>query len=279
MVHPLTPPTFNSTDLVIEVIAERQNGNNAAYFNGIAAEWGDRVQAYLDNQGSPVTVGTWGAIEAHKKKFIRLYSHPADGSAQGIILKSLRTHSLTFCPACGEMGKPNTLDHYLPKGAYPHFAVIPHNLSPMCDACQGAKLEKTGDATDPKFFIHPYYDRFSSARIVTISIAAPFETPSFAISANDELSDPEKALVSAHLRELEVEVRFGDFFKEEYRRILRLVSNMRAGGQNCEAFLRMFKERANLVSPNSWEHVMYEGILSNPELMTFLSSGDLPALL
>src|SRR3546814_3004594 len=58
----------------------------------------------------------------------------------------LHVHELNHCPACGEPGTPNTLDHYLPKGRYPHFCVTPLNLFPMCDACQQAKGEKTGDA-------------------------------------------------------------------------------------------------------------------------------------
>lgn len=279
MVHPLSPPNLSSTDLIVQVVAERQNGVNKDFFNGIAAEWRERVQGYLDNSGSPIEVGTWPAIEARKNTFINLYNDPAEGSAHGVALEALRGHRLTFCPACGEMGKPNTLDHYLPKGKYPHFAVVPHNLFPMCDACQKAKLEKTGDDISPRFFIHPYYDRFSSPRIVTLVIEAPFATPTFVIKASDALEDDEKALVSAHLRELEITTRFGDFFREEYIRLLRLVSGIRGGGQSCDVFLEMFKANANLVSPNSWHHIVYDSVLSNPELMAYLSTGDLPPLL
>ena len=67
------------------------------------------------------------------------------------MLQSLRNHDLQLCPACGEAGAPNTLDHYLPKGKYPHFCVTPHNLFPMCDACQRRKGDRTGDENNPRF--------------------------------------------------------------------------------------------------------------------------------
>ncbi|WP_457662049.1 hypothetical protein [Sinorhizobium medicae] len=173
MVHVLNPPAIDSVALIDEVVAERQNGINKDFFNEMAIEWRQRVRAYLDNQGSPVMVEKWAAVELRKGTLLNLYKHPADGSAQGNALAQLRAHNLTICPACGEAGRPNTLDHFLPKGAYPHFAIVPHNLFPMCDACQGAKLEKTGDAEDPKFFIHPYYDRFSAPKLVSLTISPP----------------------------------------------------------------------------------------------------------
>ncbi|MBB2749792.1 UNVERIFIED_ORG: hypothetical protein GGI57_000458 [Rhizobium aethiopicum] len=262
-----------------KVVAERQGGVNAGYFNQRVHEWAGRVQGYVDGGGSPAEVPVWPEIEEHKTRFIGLYTHPAEGSAQRAVLDALRAHRLTFCPACGEMGKPNTLDHFLPKGKYPHFAIVPQNLFPMCDACQGKKLEKTGDANAPKFFIHPYFDRFTSPRIVKLAIEAPYDTPSFAIGPNEELLDDEKALVIRHLRELEIGLRFVHFFREEYIRLLRLMHEAREGGQDCATLLAFFKAHANLISPNSWQHVFYDSVLNNPELVEYLATADLPELL
>ncbi|TCA18485.1 hypothetical protein E0H68_03350 [Rhizobium leguminosarum bv. viciae] len=279
MVHVLPPPEVDSIGLINDVIAERQNGVNAVFFNGIAAEWLARVQAYLDHHGSAALVEKWPAIAADKTKFIGLYKHPAEGSAQGMVLENLRAHELVICPACGEAGRPNTLDHYLPKGVYPQFAIVPQNLFPMCDACQGAKLELTGDAQTPRFFIHPYYDRFSAPEVVSLRIHAPFDTPTFELIPNPNLMDDERTLVGVHIEKLEIISRFATFFSGAYRRVLRLAGEIRSGGQNMEAMLSFFRGNARAISPNSWDCIVYDAVLPNAELMEYLTDGELPTYL
>ena len=279
MVQALNPPAVDSVALIDEVVAERQNGVNKDFFNGMAVEWRQRVQEYLDNQGSPATLGRWAAMDPRKNTLINLFKSPAKGSAQGLALARLRDHHLTFCPACGESGRPNTLDHFLPKGVYPQFAIVPHNLFPMCDACQGAKLEKTGDADDPKFFIHPYYDRFSVPKLVSLTISPPFATPAFEVRANPALLENEQKLVSRHLLELEVNTRFIDYFREQYRRILRLAGEIRESESDLSVTFGYFRFAANSISTNSWDCIVYDAVLSNDDLIQYLSAGELPPLL
>ena len=279
MVHVLTPPMVDDVGLINDVVAERQNGVNAAFFNGIATEWRERVQAYMDGRGSPAVVQRWPAAEARKKTLVGLYTHPGEGSAQETVLNNLRSHDLVICPACGEAGRPNTLDHYLPKRLYPQFAIVAHNLFPMCDACQKAKLEETGDALNPRFFIHPYFDGFSAPKLVTLRIEPPFSTPLFELCSNPDLNDQERALVAIHIEKLEVTTRFSSFFAGAYRRVLRLAADIRAGEQNMEAMFGFFRGNARAISPNSWDHIVYDAVLSSPELMDFLNNGELPPLL
>ena len=149
MVMHLPAPTACSLQLVNDIVAERQHGRNAEFFSSIKEDWIERVRQYLDAEGAPNIVQEWSDIKDRKGSFLNLYLAPAENSTQGAILAKLRGHDLVSCPACGEPGRPNTLDHYLPKGKYPHFCITPHNLFPMCDACQGLKLDKTGDISDP----------------------------------------------------------------------------------------------------------------------------------
>jgi 5-methylcytosine-specific restriction endonuclease McrA len=276
MVMVLPLPGACSVQLVTDVVAQRQNGVNAGYFTAIAQEWSQRVQAYLDNGGSPEHVPTWPLIEQHKTRFQTLYSHPAEGSAQGAVLDQLRAHDLDLCPACGEPGAPNTLDHYLPKGRYPQFAITPANLFPMCDACQAAKLEKTGDGVTPRYFIHPYFDTFSHPQIIQLTITAPFEAPNFALAPHVALDDVEIALVATHLRELEIGRRYIRFFRNEHRRLLRNVARMRTSGQDVAQTLEVFALGAGDPTLNAWQHVFYRSVLSNRDFMTYLTDADLP---
>jgi hypothetical protein len=278
MVMHLPQPAACSVQLVNDVVDERKNGINAAYFEGIRQEWVNRVQAYLQHRGSPEHVPQWAAIPAPRKtSFLNLYLQPAEHSAQGQVLAVLRDHKLTLCPACGEMGTPNTLDHYLPKGIYPHFCVTPINLFPMCDACQQEKLEKTGSQAEPRFFLHPYFDVFVAEQVLNVTIEPPFSAPTFRMDVSEHLDPAQRALVVSHVRELAIEQRFAHFFKETNTRTLRLVQALRRAGIPIEATLRSFEQSHRVPTLNSWEHIYCSSVMDNPAMLDYLTNGVLPA--
>jgi 5-methylcytosine-specific restriction endonuclease McrA len=276
MVMHLPLPAYDDAQLVEDVVAERVGGKNAKYFKEISAEWRKRVERYVASGGSPAAVSRWQEIEVRKGSFLNLYLHPKDGSVQGKILEALRDHKLSLCPACGELGSPNTLDHYLPKGKYPHLCVTPANLIPMCDACQLAKLEKVGDATQARFFLHPYFDVFVGHRVIELKIETPFDSPQFDLVPAPQLLPAEYVLVKSHMKELLIETRFAVYFGNQYRRLLRLVGNTRAAAIDVRTTLRLFADSVADPTPNSWESVFYTAVLSNPDLMTYLVEGRLP---
>jgi len=280
MVMHLAPPAACSLQMVTAVVADRQAGRNAAYFTGIEAQWRQRVQDYITHHGSPALVPTWPAIAARRKSFLNLYSSPADGSAQKAVLTTMRRlHGLNYCPACGEPGKPNTLDHYLPKTLYPHFCVTPLNLFPMCDACQELKDVKTGDAANPRFFIHPYYDVFVANQVIELTIQPPYATPTFALNVRAGLTADQTALVARHVQELAIEARFADYFVEQHLRLLRQVNKLRQSGQNVRAVLTGFRDAAAPSGANVWDHVFYAATVANADLMHYLENDPLPAFL
>lgn len=277
MVMVLPAPAACSLQLVDDVVAERQGGKNAGFFSGVAQDWRERVQAYIDGAGSPEIVETWPDIEHKKNSFLNLYLSPAEGSVQGAILAALRDHELSLCPACGEAGAPNTLDHYLPKGKYPHFCVTPYNLFPMCDACQTNKKEKTGDAANPRFFLHPYFDVFVADQVIALSIEPPFATPTFDLSPVADLTVPQRALVGCHIRELGILPRYARFFRNEYQRLLKLVDQLRTADLDVEEHLTSFRYRAAMPTANAWDHVFFAAVLADPALTEYLTVSELPA--
>lgn len=276
MVMLLDAPAACSLQMVDDVVAERQGGKNAGFFAGIAQDWRDRVQAYIDAEGSPAAVPTWPDIAQKQNSFLNLYLSPTDGSVQGKMLAAMRDHQLSLCPACGEAGAPNTLDHYLPKGQYPHFCVTPHNLFPMCDACQTNKKEKTGDAADPRFFLHPYFDVLAANQVLELTIDPPFGIPTFDLGAVPLLTVPQRALVNRHVKELGIVQRYARFFRNQHQRLLRLVQNLREADLDVETNLILFRNNAASPTRNAWEHVFYSAVLSNTNMLGYLKDGDLP---
>ena len=164
MVVQLTPPDSDNDDYIDKVVEQRKRGPNAEFFKNLAPGWKARVLAYKNASGDPCALKPWPDVQHHATKFHSLYLNPADDSVQGPILQGLRSRELQLCPACGEDGTPNTLDHYLPKKTYPEFAITACNLFPMCDICQGEKGTTTVNAANERLFLHPYFDKFTDVR-------------------------------------------------------------------------------------------------------------------
>lgn len=279
MVMHLPRPLTCGLQLVDDIVAERQNGVNAAAFTGIHPEWRTRVKSYDDHAGAPHLVPKWQAIDLMKGSLLNLYLSPSDGSVQGEVLRTMRDHDLDMCPACGEAGHPNTLDHYLPKGTYPHFCVTPLNLFPMCDACQSKKGTKTGSPGTPRFFIHPYFDVFVAQQVLRLEVVPPYDKPTFQLLVCPTLAAEEAALVRSHVRELAIEERYAHFFRHQHRRLLRLVGGMRRSGQDVKENLINFKANASYSSENSWEHIFYSAVVEDVDLLDYLVNAELPEYL
>jgi len=277
MVMLLPRPTVDHLKLIDDIVAERTREPNKTFFSTVALEWKQRVRDYLSHGGSPTLVPTWPAIMGKATAFKTLYSHPAEGSAQGLALQDLRDHDLDICPSCGSPAVTETLDHYLPKGKYPQFAVTPANLTPMCDPCQRRKGENTGDAVTPRFFIHPYFDTFSLDQIVQLTIDGPFTTPTFVLAPHPDLTAVEAGLVATHLRELQIARRYIRFFRNEHRRLLRGVTKLRASGLDVAANVAAWRDKETLPTPNSWQHLFYDAVTRNGAYLAHLVSGPLPA--
>ena len=280
MVIHLKLPAVDDNEFVDAVVDERQAGRNAAYFNGIHSDWKVRVQSYVAAKGNPEVVKPWPGVAPHKKIFQNLYLSPQEDSVQKPILDALRSRTLQLCPACGEDGTPNTLDHYLPKETYPEFSITPANLFPMCDVCQGEKGTKTVNAGNERLFLHPYFDQFADEQVVALVIGRPFDAPTtIAIEPHPGLDAAQSALVSRHLEELDIARRYHRFFRNEYLRLLRLVQRTREQGQDVRQNLELFRDYALSKSTNAWQHVLYAGVLADAELMAYLETGQLPDFL
>lgn len=276
MVMKLPLPAQCSVALVALVVAQRQNGRNRDFFNGIAAEWTARVTAYVAAGGDPAQVPTWPQIMARRTSFETLYDSPAGGSVQAPILRELRSREMQLCPGCGEDGTPNTLDHYLPKSRYPHFSITPANLFPLCDICQGHKGTETVDAAGDRRALHPYFDEFLIDQAVALTIEPPFETPTFTLAPHGNLNPEERALVTRHMGLLKIEERYGHFFRTEHLRMLRLVDVVRKKNGSVPESISMFKLHAELRAVNGWSHIFWAAVAADADLLNWLENEDLP---
>lgn len=271
----LPSPVIDIDAFISRVVVERQGGVNAALFSGLEQVWKNRCDSYIAVGGDPSQLPTWPQALAAADSFRNLYKSPARQSVQGPILKVLRDRELQFCPICGEAGTPNTLDHYLPQDSYPDFSILPHNLIPTCDICQGHKLDRF-IGNNGRLFLHPYFDTWIGGQVARLQITPPYLAPTATLVTFPNLSAEHQALVSSHLAELQVHGRFDTFFKHEYIRLLKLVSRTRLQNKDVEAVLQTIVAHHADRSLNCWEHLMFEGALFDTNLMDYLVNAALP---
>ncbi|SOC28131.1 hypothetical protein [Thalassospira xiamenensis] len=268
-------------DYVQALVDDRKRNPSKAQFQALREEWKNRVDQYVNNGGSPVVVQLWPEAFPAKVTFLNLYSHPNENSVQISILGELKKirRLLNSCPCCGELGTPGTLDHYLPKDDYPHFSVIPANLVPMCDICQGEKKTKVGNQQNPRFFIHPYFDNFLTDELVKLEIIPPFEHPHFTLVPSKNLPAQDKAIVISHYKELNIHKRYNEFLETSYIKLLRAADDIRKDHGNVKNRIKDFHKLAKLDGTNSWDSILYSSALENEDLLNFLQNEDLPEYL
>ena len=277
MVTRLPLPLQCSIALVEQIVQERASGVNAAWFNELADEWRARVEAYIVTRGNPEVVPAWDAVMANRDRFLNLYNHPGEKSAQRPILKVLRKRTLQYCPACGEEGTPNTLDHYLPKNAFPHFAITPANLTPMCDICQQIKDEHVLDAEGRRIYLHPYFDEYLAAQVLRLIIGRPFEAPeSFKLEPDLNLPDDLFSLTQRHVAGLDLVKRYGHFFRDNYIHLLKLAKDAFETGQDIRLLIKLFKANEARRAANVWPHIFYAAVADDAELLDYLANGSFP---
>lgn len=270
---------LNDLELLEKIIEERQRGKHQAYFLRIKEAWIMRVLKYIEFGGNPECIEIWEEMRdpSVHGRFKNLYLSPGGQSVQKSLLENLRNRELDYCPACGEDGTPNTLDHYLPKDIFPEYSVTLVNLFPMCDICQGAKGVKINNHEGKRLFIHPYFDDFIDQQVLILDISGPFNAPtSIDLHPHPDVDRELQDLILRHITELEIPTRYYRYFQSNYLRLLRLVAKTRHKGLDVRVQLESFRDLALEKSINSWNFIFYDSVLRNEHLMEYLSNEVLP---
>lgn len=279
MVVKLTLPVVNDAEFFDNVLAQRKKGRNRAYFESISNGWLSQLKKYDSVGGDPTQIIKSIIETDDKDKLINLYSDSNEESYHIPHIEKLRRPSprLPLCPACGEEGTPNTLDHYLPKNIFPEFSIHLKNLVPMCDVCQGIKRESFVDSMGHRKYLHPYFDAIDQP-LMSIRIEPPFSSPRrFELQVNPLLSTALAVQVTRHLNGLGLSVRLEDYCRSKYIQLLRYVTYNRShSAQDLNVLLMGFLFMAEQTSINSWPATFYRSVIENADLMDYLRHGVLP---
>lgn len=277
MATKLPLPLIDDLTLVYEIVKERTRNPNKDYFNCYKDTWKIRLNEYNHKNGNPENIINSTIVTYDKNKFINLYENPS-GTFKTDVRDVIESHHLNMCPFCGEAGRPGTLDHYLPKGKYPEFALLSTNLVPMCDICQRAdhKGSKVFDSDFKRLFLHPYFDLVDNFEILVLKIIGPYDKgTNFELKVKSNLQEPMKSLCQRHVCELKIDERYRNFFIDEYLNLKKNAKSLLLKGADKQiivSFLEMFYDAAKLRSESYWPTVFYRSVLNNDSLLEYLSN-------
>ena len=83
------------------------------------------------------------------------------------------------------------------------------------------------------------------------------------------LQEDEAALVTTHLRELQVARRYIRFFRNEHRRLLRNTSKLREIGLDILVNIGTWQEGNAYPTKNSWHYLFYDAVIRNVDFLDY----------
>lgn len=176
------------------------------------------ISLHRDNPNIPSFMN-----EDNKKLLLDYYNNPP------VMLKSKlqsrRNNNLNVCPYCGDLVRPNTLDHFIPKENFSHYAIFQNNLVPQCRTCASIKSSKYFEFSQGCLFIHPFYSDILSR--VKYKITLSFDSSINLIEVekveleSSNLTTTDKIRVKCHFKELKVKSRIEQYCLREFKELRR----------------------------------------------------------
>ncbi|AZC17939.1 HNH endonuclease [Pseudomonas sp. CMR5c] len=202
--------------------------------------------------------------DIRKSELLKLYGyhmvdrHPGRGLYDVILVAAKEQ-----CPFCGGIGRPKSLDHYLPKANYPQYAVLPQNLVPCCRDCNTEKSNALAVAEDDQA-IHPYFDddKFFLEQWVfaRVNLTRPCSLVYFS-APPIEWSDVERNRALNHFRDFNIGARYSVQAADELSALVDLrrgyLSNI--SPEEFSRYLASVSSSASYFS-NHWKKIMYQAL-------------------
>lgn len=248
-----------------------------------------QIQACYEQYEDAVSNGNVHLLNPHgfastkKDKLQGLYSSDCN------VAKNVRSHHSRFtstarrvyhnkCPYC-VLSEPNTLEHILPKGRYPEYAVHVFNLIPCCSKCNSHKGEaikdsRTGLPQTLNFYYHnPEEFQFLNVDCNLDSNGNPqfLYRLAFPSDADPILS----SIITNHFNRLHLIERYN----EEVIRIYAATEPMIRGlcnGRNLADALNSISDYINKISSsygiNHYMLVLFNCLLTSSQYHTYLNN-------
>lgn len=171
-----------------------------------------------------------------------------------------------FCLMCG-VAVARSLDHYLPRCAYPEFSVLSLNLVPVCSDCNRVKGSYYSQTPDNRF-LHAYYDVLPDRERVLfarIEVSEDRVRVSFELAPAPSLSDSLFNVLRFHFHKLDLPHFYEQMALRQLpfhsRSCATLADGTMEGHQRVESYLCGLAEDAeSTFGLHSWESALLRGL-------------------
>lgn len=196
--------------------------NGIEIFNAVVASKQDPIKSQLNSSASEIFIayknyesntdnlGQLQAIQLSKDKKAALINAYEGRTKPVLDLKARILEKNIICPLCW-ISESSTLDHHLPKSAFPEFAIFPPNLVPSCSHCNNTKLNFFIDQTTGiRLFLHPYYDKLPDEPCLNLKVRVQDEgiILTFKIIQIEGMSNEIFSHISSHFKRLDLGNRY-----------------------------------------------------------------------
>ena len=191
----------------------------------------------------------------------------ASRAVRDAILQANTGGRCLFCAAPAA----STIDHYLPREAYPEFSVLPLNLVPACSPCnikKGTTYAKAGVA----LFLHAYLDELGEGTVflyADVAVLGADIAASFFVAPPPTIGEPIRSRIVSHFGHLALaEVYAAEATSEIGMRREAIATQLRGGGvQLARAYLQQeASSTAYRMGLNHWRAALLRAMAESDEV-------------
>jgi 5-methylcytosine-specific restriction endonuclease McrA len=259
MQHLPFPVTVTDDEAVLTTLAKQPQW--APHKN----KWVEAYRTYHRERGSPFRIVAIDLGQGIPDLQYNLYDARRKS---GEIDRMRRKEGLLSCPMCGSP-VTGSLDHYLPRNAFPEFSIMCANLIPACTHCNSGVKRKTVHGEAPCRFIHPYFDAWAADELWFVAIEAPYTAPTFRPAVSNSLTSPNKEIVAFHLNNTlgdQFHLSMGNEFSTYPDQILARMTKL-----NRACIKKHIQDDLNVavvsLGRNSWKAAFLRGLLSDRDAL------------
>jgi hypothetical protein len=174
------------------------------------------------------------------------------------------------CPLC-DQGSVTTLDHFLPRNAFPEFSILPINLVPACGKCNHLKREIYQE-NGLGVFVHAYFDDLPNAQYLfaDVSVEHGEILASFRISPPAQMDPGLARRLGSHFRLL----RLADYYRleamdelsERRQRLLDMVEEGATVDDLADHLVRDAAAARRARGENHWRYALLAALAGNADV-------------
>lgn len=191
-----------------------------------------------------------------------------EGKPARRVYNSLMNAAKEECPFCGGIGTPRNLDHFLPKGHFPQFSVLPRNLVPSCRDCNMDGKADYFAQTPEAQVIQPYQDKdifFTDQWVFATYIWSNDREPGrflYSVQAPHAWSEVDKKRVRKHFEDFDLARRYSTRAAQLLGTVLSQIEQMKSRGIESDIICEILLDPAEKAAPfpNHWQKGFYQAL-------------------